>query len=160
MTDWQLFTITEIRPGRGPTGDRIYFRLDRAFDGTLQQVNAYDGEPFNTWQVGDRIEVDVDNYYNRIMYNSRELGENILRGSGEGVVRKVSSAVVPASSSEVVAINSQMSSNQFQEIGNNMINRAEQSGGQYEVEFTAREEYRDNGSVSARQASWVYRKSK
>jgi len=53
-----------------------------------------------------------------------------------------------------------MTANQVQEIGVSMINRAEQSGGKYEVEFMAREEYRNNGNVSARQMSWTYRKNR
>src|SRR5689334_2276602 len=92
--------------------------------------------PYTTWQVGDQVELD----------GMKSLKRDEPCDS-YGYVRMKQRL----SQNAVVPVNTQMSQNQVQAIGNSMMSRAEQSGGQYEVEFMAREEYRDNGSVSARQ---------
>jgi hypothetical protein len=49
-----------------------------------------------------------------------------------------------------------MTTSQFQALGNQMMDRAEQSGGRMEARWIAREEYRTDGSVSAREFGWRY----
>lgn len=87
--------------------------------------------------MGDYIEIDW--YECREIYSGRLI-------DNENIIRKVSSsAIVPSNSSQ------QMTTSQFQEIGNQMMERAERSGGQMEARWIAREEYRTDGSVSARE---------
>lgn len=152
MANWQTYTITGIYKDY-----YLNFSLDGSVtfnDGTKNYVNCVKCYPFDTYQTGDRIEVNLDETINRLSCNDMESTSIVRKASSSAVVSRSTSSEV------VVPVNQQMTANQVQAIGNNMINRAEQSGGKYEVEFTAREEYRDNGNVSARQMSWVYRKSK
>jgi len=74
---------------------------------------------------------------------------SVSDASSARMKEKVSTAVVFGSSS-----------GQLQERGNQMRQWVEQSGGEYETAFIAREEYRDNGNVGAREIGWVYRKTR
>jgi len=118
----------------------IVFGLERFYHrmGYISCANDY---PINTCQIGDYLEIDMDKI---------EKSEAILDTS---VARKFgSTAVVSSNSSQ------QLTTNQFQAMGNQMMDRAERSNGQMEARLIAREEYRRDGSISAREFGWSYGK--
>lgn len=148
MTDWQKRKITGKQVHSN--FDFISFDLDdyvenreRLGGSFIFLANSY---PFNTYQEGDYIEIDFDKT------GCKERG-HIFDDSS--IVRKFGSSELVYSGSS-----RQLSASQFQDIGNEMMNRAQQSGGRMEARFIARQEYRTDGSISAQEMGWVYRYNK
>jgi len=149
MTNWKKFKIVSIPTSKEEivAFNLIVFSLDKHFDYSKPTdifcANCY---PFNTCKVGDYLEIDLDKIGN--YKNAHEFDDT-------SVVRKFgSSAVVPSSSSS----NQQLTTNQIQERDERMRRWVEESGGAYEVDFIARQEYRDDGKISAHEMKWTYRK--
>jgi hypothetical protein len=114
-------------------------------DNIFAYITCANTYPFNTWREGDYIEIDND----KTQYKSEY---DVFNDTN--IVRKVSSSAVVSSSSS----NQQITSNQIQERDERMRRWVEESGGEYEVDFIARQEQREDGSVSARELKWTYRK--
>jgi len=158
MTNWKKFKITDKQVS--VPFNMATFVLDDYFhcalevkgspvDGAIIPINylhVWNNYPFNICEVGDYLEIDVD--------KARASHKTADRLKDTSMVRKFgSSAVVPSSSS-----NQQITSNQIQERDERMRRWVEESGGEYEVDFIARQEYRDNGKISANELKWTYRK--
>lgn len=146
MTNYKTFRIANkiAKPGYV----WIRFELNGCInfsDGSWSNIDCSNCFPFNEYQEGDYIEIDADKVY------KCGIGTTF---SDTSVIRKFSSSSVISGSSQ------QLTTSQFQAIGNEMMNRAQQSGGQMETAWIAREEYRTDGSVSAREMGWVYRHKK
>jgi len=151
MTSWQTFTITEIE--KNSYLARLVFHLDRTFDDGDKRILTHYGEPHDTWRVGDIIEVDVDNYKKQLLYNSSKYKAHYVTES-DNVVRKISSSVVVPGNSN----SGQMSLSQEQTaFADRLVDRVEQSGGQYELDAYIQQGTEPHGTPYTRQG-WVYRK--
>jgi len=157
MTNWQTFEIKfkknkEARINRhSERQPSIFFGLDnyvRYENDNNNAIYCADVAPFTDFEEGDYLEIDLDK---TAMKRRIDIFDDF------SIVRKISSSTNVISSR---GSSQQLTIKQFQELGDQVMNRAEQSGGQMEAEFIARQEYRTDGTISAQQASWVYRHKK
>jgi hypothetical protein len=158
MTSWQTFTITEIEKGSLRSA-RLVFHLDRTFDNGDKSISTHYGEPHDTWRVGDIIEVDVDNYKKRYIYNSREYEAYYVTES-DNVVRKFSSvasssAVIPAPSSSSAVVSTSSAGilppaavQQVSAIAQSLAQEVDRSGGRHEFEYKIEIRHPDGSSAS------------
>jgi len=153
MTNWQTFKI-KFKKKQEQVVLSIFFGLDnyvRYENENRNVISCVDVAPFKDFEIGDYLEIDLDK---TAIKQWTDVFNDV------SIVRKVSS-------DEIVRRNNNNNNNnntsvitsmrQFRELGDQVMNRAEQSGGQMEAEFIARQEYRTDGTISAQQLGWVYR---
>lgn len=133
MTNYKVFKITNKQTGKCTSGAYVFFFLDGYVTYeclmTTDRIFCVDAPPFNTWQVGDYLEIDLD--ITRYEDRTKNFGDL-------NVVRKVSS------SSEVI---------RGQSIAERLI-REVNSQPPGKVEFEHRIEHRDRSPER-----FIYRKN-
>jgi len=153
MTNWQKFKIVGREEGMG--SDFVTFKLDKTFPGLIKdgrilkfwEISCFDCSLCNC-QVGDYLEIDTD----EIVRKNKDF---MIVCNDTSMVRKYGE-VTPSSSSSLSS--QQITSNQIQERDERMRQWVEESGGEYEVDFIARQEYWRDGGISANELKWTYRK--
>jgi len=64
MTNYKVFRITQKQQNGCSSGDYVLFDLDDyvtySCSTTRNKIFCVDSSPFNTWQVGDYLEIDLD----------------------------------------------------------------------------------------------------
>lgn len=174
MTDWRTFTIRN-KADSGYSTLRFWLDYYVEFANGWQStcITCEKGYPFDTWQVGDQIEINneatkrsfsgISNFNSNSTVirkgNSAPLPPSHLYYSpGDEVMREVPSAAVTASSSSV-SNSGQMSLNreQTEAFADRLVDRVEQSGGQYELDAYIQQGTEPHGTPYTRQG-WVYRK--
>jgi hypothetical protein len=126
MVNWQKFKIKTASPQCSSNGPSMLFGLgtDRFVDynnGKYWFICCVDSLPFNTWEVGDYLEIDTDKTRNY---------EALHNFDDTSIVRKVSSNEIVSRNSNIPSI----TRNQTLAIGRELDALIDQSGGRNEYE--------------------------
>ena len=130
MTNWKVFTIKDINKYSSYVKIDLDYSVDFD-DGRQDYIYCDNTYPFNSWRVGNQIEIDLD----RTKY--REKVKNI---DSTSIVRSSSNALV-ASSGQALS-----QTRGAQQIRNEIMDRVDSRGGEYEAR------------IEENQARYFYRK--
>jgi hypothetical protein len=134
MTNWRKFKI--IRKEINQAFKIINFKLDchspRISDGQVlysEQVMCVNRYPFNTWQVGDYLEIDEDKAKTSYEFASFIEDTNIVRKFG-------SSSVVPSSSGNLTIPTTPSSATEVaRTVTQTVLDHADRTGGIPQIEI-------------------------